>query len=151
MPTDSDTQTVEVKAPFAEVLATVRDIESQATWIPEILEAELLEVYEDTDLPATARFKASATVGTDEYTLSYEHTDDSMSWTMVKGRMQTGQEGCYTLAKSARDRTSVTYELTIHHNMPLPGFIRSRVIKGLVDSTLNGLKQHFEGQSARPR
>ena len=33
--------------------------------------------------------------------------------------------------------TSVTYDLTIHHNLPLPGFLRSRVIKGLVDSTLD--------------
>ena len=73
------------------------------------------------------------------------------SWTMLKGHLQTGQEGCYTLAKSARDRTSVTYDLTIHHNMPLPGFVRSRVIKGLVDSTLNGLKKRVEAQSASPR
>ena len=42
-------------------------------------------------------------------------------------------------------RTAVTYELTIHHNLPLPGFIRNRVIKGLVDSTLKGLEQRVEG------
>ena len=121
MPTDSATETVEVAAPFADVLATIRDVEGQVDWIPEILEAELLEVYEDDDLPATARFKASATVGTDEYTLSYEHTDDTMSWTMVEGKLQTGQEGCYTLVELGPERTSVTYELTIHHNLPLPG------------------------------
>jgi hypothetical protein len=144
VPTDSATQTIEVKAPFEEVLATIRDVGSQAEWIPEILEAEVLEVYTDDDLPATARFKASATVGTDEYTLSYEHTETTMSWTMLKGRMQTGQEGCYTLEAVAPDRTSVTYELTIHHNLPLPGFIRSRVIKGLVNSTLTGLKTRLE-------
>ncbi len=144
MPTDNAKQTIEVKAPLAEVLATVRDVESQAEWIPEILEAELLEVYEDDDLPATARFKASATVGTDEYTLSYEHTDDTMSWTMIKGRLQTGQEGCYTLTELGPDRTEVTYDLTIHHNMPLPGFVRSRVIRGLVASTLTGLKRRLE-------
>lgn len=144
MPTDSSTQTVVVKAPFAEVLATLRDVESQPDWIPEILEAELLEVYEDDDLPATARFKASATVGTDEYTLSYEHADDSMSWTMVEGRMQTGQEGRYTLTEVAPDQTSVTYELTIHHNLPLPGFLRRRVINGLVESTLTGLRKRLE-------
>ena len=144
MPTDSATQTIEVAAPFDEVLATIRDVESQAEWIPEILEVELLEVYEDTGLPATARFKASATVGTDEYTLSYDHSDDGMSWTMVKGRLQTGQEGEYILTKVAKGRTSVTYELTIHHNMPLPGFIRGRVIRGLVDSTLTGLKKRME-------
>ena len=144
MPTDHARETIEVKAPFREVLDTLRDIESQAVWIPEILEAELLEVYEEDDLPATARFKASATVGTDQYTLSYEHADDGMSWTMVEGRMQTGQEGRYQLRELGRDLTSVTYDLTIHHNLPLPGFIRSRVIKGLVDSTLTGLKDHLE-------
>ena len=61
MPTDSGTRTVVVAAPFETVLATIRDVESQPTWIPEILDAELLEVYEDDGLPATARFKASAT------------------------------------------------------------------------------------------
>jgi polyketide cyclase/dehydrase/lipid transport protein len=144
MPTDSATQTIEVKAPFADVLATIRDIESQPMWIPEILEAEVLEVYEDDELPATASFKASATVGTDSYTLSYEHADDGMSWTMVKGRLQTGQEGVYTLRELTPDATSVTYSLTIHHNLPLPGFLRNRVIKGLVTSTLTGLKKHLE-------
>lgn len=144
MPTDSAQQTVVVAAPFAEVLETLRDVESQPAWIPEILEAEVLEVFDDDGLPATARFRASAAVGTDEYTLSYEHADDGMSWTMVKGRLQTGQEGRYTLAKAGRGSTSVTYSLTIHHNLPLPGFIRSRVIKGLVDSTLTGLKGRLE-------
>ena len=144
MPTDNARQTIEVKAPYDEVLATIRDVESQPDWIPEILEAELLEVYEDDDLPATARFKAAATVGTDHYTLSYEHADDGMSWTMVEGHLQTGQEGVYTLQELGPDLTSVTYDLTIHHNLPLPGFVRHRVIKGLVDSTLTGLKSHLE-------
>lgn len=145
MPTDSAEQTVVVAVPVAEVLETLRDVESQAEWIPEILEAEVLEVYEEDGLPATARFKASAAVGTDEYTLSYEHADNGMSWTMVKGRLQTGQEGRYTLVAAGRSRTSVTYSLTIHHNLPLPGFVRNRVIKGLVDSTLTGLKGRLEG------
>ena len=144
MPTDSSTQTIEIDAPFDTVLATVRDVESQTEWIPEILEVELLEVYEDDDLPATARFKASATVGTDEYTLSYEHADDEMTWSMVQGRMQTGQEGRFSLEEPDPGHTSVTYELTIHHNLPLPGFLRRRVISGLVDDTLTGLKKHLE-------
>jgi hypothetical protein len=148
MPTDTANKTIDVGAPLDEVLTTIRDVESQTEWIPEILEAEVLEVYEDDGLPATARFKASATVGTDEYILSYEHADDGMSWTMVKGRLQTGQEGRYTLVPSGHGATSVTYELTIHHNLPLPGFIRKRVINGLVDSTLTGLKKRLEGQVA---
>ena len=145
MPTDSATQAIEIEAPMDKVLATIRDVESQPDWIPEILEAELLEVYEDDDLPATARFKASATVGTDEYTLSYEHSEHGMSWTMVEGKMQTGQEGRYSLEPLEPGGTRVTYELTIHHNLPIPGFLRKRVIQGLVASTLGGLKERLEG------
>ncbi|MEZ7238580.1 SRPBCC family protein [Rhodococcus sp. GXMU-t2271] len=144
MPTDSATRTIQVDAPLDTVLTTIRDIESQTEWIPEILEAQVLEVEEESGLPRTARFKASATVGTDSYTLTYQHRDDGMSWTMLQGRLQTGQEGRYQLVAVGPDRTSVTYELTIHHNLPLPGFLRNRVIKGLVDSTLTGLKKRLE-------
>ena len=143
MPTDTATQTVEVAAAYDDVLATIRDVASQPEWIPEILEAEVLE-KSATGLPVTARFKASATVGTDRYTLSYDHADDGMSWTMVKGQLQTGQEGWYLLEALGPRRTKVTYELTIHHNLPLPGFIRGRVIRGLVADTLKGLKGRLE-------
>jgi Polyketide cyclase / dehydrase and lipid transport len=144
MPTDHAQQTIEIEASYDDVLATLHDIESQAEWIPEILEAELIEVYEDDDLPATATFSASSSVGTDHYTLSYEHGDDTMSWTMVEGRLQTGQEGCYQLKRLGPHSTEVTYDLTIHHHLPLPGFLRSRVIAGLVDHTLTGLKGRLE-------
>ncbi|WP_228830660.1 SRPBCC family protein [Nocardia beijingensis] len=144
VPTDSATQTVRLHAPVERVLETIRDLRSQPEWIPEILEVNVLEVDEETGLPVTARFKASATVGTDTYTLTYRHRGDGMSWSMVEGRMQTGQEGRYQLEEAGPDITSVTYQLTIHHNLPLPGFIRNRVIKGLVDSTLNGLRKRVE-------
>jgi hypothetical protein len=144
MPTDEASLTVQVDAPFDTVLATIRDVESQVTWVPEILEAELLEEYEDDDLPATAHFKAAAPVGSDEYTLEYEHSDAGMSWTMVKGKLQSGQEGRYALRDLDDGRTEVTFSLKISHHLPLPGFVRSRVIKGLVSNTVNGLKDHLE-------
>lgn len=144
MPTDEATLTVEVDAPFDEALATIRDVESQVTWVPEILEAEVLEEYEDDGLPATAHFKATAPVGSDEYTLEYDHTDDGMSWTLVTGKLQSGQEGRYQLRALDDDRTEVTFSLKISHHLPLPGFVRNRVINGLVSNTVNGLKAHLE-------
>lgn len=144
MPTDSATKTVRVHAPASRVLATIRDVKSQPEWIPEIVEADVLEAEEQTGLPLTARFEASAPVGTDTYTLAYHHDDNGMSWSMVRGRLQTGQEGRYRLDEVGPDTTSVTYQLTIHHNLPLPGFIRNRVIKGLVDHTLTGLRKRVE-------
>jgi len=144
MPTDQATLTVEVDAPFDEVLATIRDVESQVIWVPEILEAEVLEEYADDGLPATARFKAAAPVGSDEYTLEYDHSDDGMSWTLVSGKLQTGQEGRYVLRTLDPNRTEVTFSLKISHLLPLPGFVRNRVIGGLVSNTVNGLKEHLE-------
>lgn len=143
MPTDTATRTDVLAAGFDDVLGTIRAVDTQPEWIKEILEAEILEEYED-GLPATASFKASTAVGTDQYTLEYQHSDGGMSWTMVKGRLQTGQEGVYEVRPVDASNTQVTYTLTIHHNLPLPGFIRNRVIKGLVDSTLNGLRTRVE-------
>jgi ribosome-associated toxin RatA of RatAB toxin-antitoxin module len=143
MPTDHARRDVEVHAPLDAVLATIRDVASQPDWIPTIQEAEVLET-DDTGLPLTARFAASTAVGTDRYTLAYEHVPDGMSWSMVEGRLQTGQEGVYTVEPLGADRTRVTYDLTIHHNLPLPGFIRSRIIKGLVDETLTGLRSRLD-------
>jgi uncharacterized membrane protein len=143
VPTDEASQTIEVDAPVDVVLGVIRDVESQPVWISEILQAELLEEYED-GTPATARFTAAAPVGTDEYTLEYEHYDDGMGWSLVKGRLQTGQEGRYTLRPLGKKRTEVTFSLTISHHLPLPGFVRQRVIKGLVASTVTGLKGHLE-------
>ncbi|GAA2163457.1 SRPBCC family protein [Humibacillus xanthopallidus] len=143
MPTDHARRDVEVHAGLDVALAAIRDVASQPEWIPTIKEAEVLEA-DDAGLPLTARFAASTAVGTDRYTLAYEHAPDGMSWSMVEGRLQTGQEGVYTVEPLGVDRARVTYDLTIHHNLPLPGFIRSRIIKGLVDETLTGLKTRLE-------
>jgi hypothetical protein len=148
MPTDEAVRTVQVAAPFDDVMATIRDVESQVTWIPEILEAELLEEYEESGLPATARFRAAAPVGSDEYTLEYDHTDAGMSWSLVQGKLQTGQEGEYTVRPVDDATTEVTYRLRISHHLPLPGFVRNRVIKGLVENTVDGLKSYLEAPTS---
>ncbi len=146
MPTDTSTQSIEVPVSLHRVLTLLRDVGSQAEWIPEIRRAEVLE--SDGDLPVTAHFTAATPVGSDEYVLRYEHADDGLSWSMVKGRLQTGQEGRYTLESLGRNKTKVTYQLTIHHHLPLPGFVRSRVIRGLVASTLGGLATRLDQRRA---
>ena len=143
MPTDHASETVIVAAPLKRVLATIRDVASQPTWVSEILEAEVLERNDD-GTPATAHFTATSPVGKDSYTLAYEHADDAMSWRLIEGRLQTGQDATYTLRRLGRDQTEVTFDLTIHHNVPLPGFLRGPVIRGLVHSTVAGLKEYVE-------
>jgi len=72
MPTDHATETVVVAASIKRVLATVRDVESQPKWVKEVVEAEVLEEFDD-GTPATAQFTATSPVGKDTYTLAYEH------------------------------------------------------------------------------
>ena len=143
MPTDHAAETVVVEAPIKQVLATIRDVESQPKWVKDILEAEVLEKYPD-GTPATAHISASAPVGKDSYTLAYQHADDGMSWSLVEGRLQTGQDATYTLRSLGGAETEVTFDLTIHHNLPLPGFLRGRVIRDLVHNNVAGLKEYLE-------
>jgi hypothetical protein len=144
MPTDHATESIVVAAPMRSVLATIRDVESQPKWVKEVVEAEVLEKYDD-GMPALASFTATSPVGKDTYTLSYQHADAAMSWSLVKGRLQTGQDATYTLRSLGKGKTEVSFDLTIHHNLPLPGFLRGRVIRGLVHSTVSGLKEYVEG------
>lgn len=146
MPTDTAMRTVLVDAPVERVLATIRAVDAQPEWVKEILEAEVLETYEDGAV-ATARFRASSPVGTDRYTLHYEHGEACMDWRLVEGRLQTGQEGHYEVNLGSNG-TEVTFRLTISHNLPLPGFVRRRVIDGLVRSTVDGLKAYVESGGA---
>jgi hypothetical protein len=143
MPTDHAVETIVVEAPIKKVLTTIRDVGSQPKWVKEILEAEVLESNDD-GTPATAHFSATSPVGKDTYTLAYQHLPDGMTWSLVKGRLQTGQDASYALRSLGRGKTEVTFDLTIHHNLPLPGFLRGRVIRGLVHSTVDGLKGYVE-------
>ena len=141
MPTDVASKTVTVDAPLETVLATLRDVAAQPAWVKEVRTAEVLDKNED-GTPAQARLTASTPVGSDEYVLAYEHRRDGMSWSLVRGRLQTAQDGSYSLRRKGKARTDVTFELKISHHLPLPGFVRRRVIEGLVDSTLTGLQAH---------
>ena len=87
MTTDIAKRDIDIDAPLAHVLATLRDLPSQTAWVREIRAVEVLETYDD--LPATARFDAVTPMGTDEYTLAYEHSGTEMSWSMVEGTLQT--------------------------------------------------------------
>jgi Polyketide cyclase / dehydrase and lipid transport len=143
MPTDEASRTLMMAAPHDEVLATIRDVAHQADWVPEIRTVEVLEARAD-GLPLTAHITASAPVGTDEYTLAYTHRDDGMGWSLVKGRLQTAQDASYTLRALDDERTEVTFDLRISHNLPLPGFLRRKVIGDLVEHNITGLKAHVE-------
>ena len=143
MPTDHAVQTVVIAAPFDTVLAQVRDVESQTEWVKEVLEAELLEEYED-GTPATARFTMVTGVGSDTYTVEYEHEDDAMAWSLVEAQMMKAQNGRFDLRDLGDGTTDVTLTLEVDHGLPAPGFLRRRVLNRFTTGIAHGLKAHLE-------
>jgi ribosome-associated toxin RatA of RatAB toxin-antitoxin module len=143
MPTDRSVVTVVVNAPFYEVLAAVRDVESQEHWVKEIHESDVLEEYED-GTPATARFTMVTGVGSDTYTLEYEHADDAMAWSLVEAQMMKAQNGRFDLRDLGDGSTEVTLNLEVDHGLPAPGFLRRRVLNRFTAGIAQGLKTHLE-------
>ncbi len=143
MPTDRSVVTVVVNAPFDEVLAAVRDVESQEHWVKEIHESDVLEEYED-GTPATARFTMVTGVGSDTYTLEYEHGDDAMAWSLVEAQMMKAQNGRFDLRDLGDGSTEVTLSLEVDHGLPAPGFLRRRVLNRFTAGIAHGLKTHLE-------
>ena len=146
MPTDEASRTVTVTAPLDTVLATIRAVDQEPDWVEEIRSVEVLSSDAD-GLPLEAHLTAAAPVGTDEYTLAYTHRPDGMDWSMVKGKLQTGQDASYTLRAVDDARTEVTFDLRISHNLPLPGFLRRKVIGDLATSRVRGLTKRVESSA----
>ncbi len=144
MPTDTARAEQRIAAPVTEVLAAIHDVASQPEWIPEIRELEVLDVDRE-GLVTRAALAASTAVGTDHYTLRYTHDPDGVRWSLEAGGLQSRQDGALTaVAAAGGESATATYELTVEHPLPLPGFVRSRVIKGLVAGTLEGLRARLE-------
>ena len=125
------------------MLATIRDVAHEPDWVEEIRAVEVLESDAD-GLALKAHLTAAAPVGTDEYTLAYTHRDDGLSWSLVSGKLQTGQDASYTLRAVDDAHTEVTFDLKISHNLPLPGFLRRKVIGDLASNRVKGLTKRVE-------
>lgn len=126
------------------VMATIVDISAYPTWSGPVQSAEVLEVGPD-GRPKRARFEVDAVITKDTYILEYTwNADESVSWTLVEGGMQTSQEGAYTLRDIGDGTTEVGYDLTVDLKFKVPGILRRKVQSGVIDAALKDLKKHVE-------
>jgi ribosome-associated toxin RatA of RatAB toxin-antitoxin module len=141
--TDRSTADTVVDAPPERVLAVLRDVERQPDWLPQITAAELLEQNED-GTPATAAFRLSTPVGSDQFTVRYQHEPDAMSWSLVSSSgLQSGQNGRFEVADAGGGRTRVTFTLEMEHSIRAPGFLRQSVFDSFVTGALAGLRAYL--------
>lgn len=76
---------------------------------------------------------------TDEQVVAYTWDDNVVSWSLVSSGQQKSQDGSYTLIPKG-DNTLVKFQVTVDPNVPLPGFVLKRAVKGTMDAATQELR-----------
>lgn len=133
-----------IAAPVATVLDVITDLDAYPEWAEGILEAETL-TRDDEGRPATARFRVDAKIAEVRYTLEYRYGDDEVSWTLIEGETISQLDGRYGLTPDG-DTTGVRYDLEADVDIPLPGFLKKRAAKQILEQGLEGLQRRAESR-----
>lgn len=140
----SVTDTTTINAPAATVFEVITDLEAYPDWVDGMLEADVLS-EDDEGRPHQARFRIDARVAEITYTLEYSYDYPDVSWTLVEGEMVSQLDGSYRLEDLGDGRVEVRYSLEADVDMPVPGFLKKRAARTILDQGLRGLKQRAEG------
>ena len=132
--TDSASETITIAAPAARVWEIIADIERYPQWVDDVTEARVVERDAD-GRPVDVEFRASALGRSTHYTLRYDYADapNALRWTMLSGDIQRSIDGAYIL-NGAGDSTEVRYDLAIELVVPLPGFVKRRAERRILNA-----------------
>ena len=131
-----------VEAPIGVVWDTITDLDAYPQWAEGVLETEILETT-DEGYPLRARFRVDAKVAEVRYTLRYRYDDHDVHWELVEGDTVSQLDGSYELEEDG-DGTRVRYSLEVDIDLPLPGFLKKRAAKQILEQGLLGLKDRSE-------
>ena len=134
--TASDTITIEASPDAVWAIAT--DLERYPVWARDV--KDVVITARDADgRPIQVEFRTSALGRSTHYTLQYDYSDAPavLAWTMVKGDIQRSIEGAYRFEATNDGGTLVQYDLAIELVVPLPGFVKRRAERRI----LNAIKE----------
>jgi uncharacterized protein YndB with AHSA1/START domain len=134
--TASDTITIAASPDAVWAIAT--DIERYPEWARDVKDV-LITHRDDDGRPSQVEFRTSALGRSTHYTLQYDYTNapNMLAWTMVKGDIQRSIEGAYRFEATNDGGTVVQYDLAIELVVPLPGFVKRRAERRI----LNAIKE----------
>ncbi|HET9897124.1 MAG TPA: SRPBCC family protein [Streptosporangiaceae bacterium] len=141
---DKTSSTTTIGAPKPAIMAVIADFSAYPQWASGVRAAEIEESGAD-GRPARVRFTLDAGVIKDRYLLGYTWSgDDEVTWELVeRGSMISDLTGAYRLDKASTG-TRVTYELSVGLAVPMPGIIKRRAEKTIIDTALKGLRGRVE-------
>lgn len=133
---------IRIDAPTDTVWAVIDDLEAYTDWAEGVEKVEVLERDED-GRPTKATFDVDAKVLQVKYTLAYTYGDDNVTWALVEGEQISQLDGEYVVTANG-DASNVRYTLEADFDIPLPGFLKKRGAKRILDTSLTGLKKRAE-------
>lgn len=134
-----------IDASVEDVMAVIENFDDYPQWVDYLESAEVLSAADGH--PQQVRMRLEHPLIKDTYTLAYDWAETSVSWSLVEGQKLTAMDGSYTLSPSGA-KTKVTYALAVDVAIPMPGMLRRKAEKTIIDGALKGLKKRVEGQSA---
>jgi len=140
---DTVSEQMQVRADPDTIFEVIGDFATYPEWQDEVQEAEVLAIAED-GWATRVRFVLDAKIFTTTFVLDYVYTDTTISWTLVQSDTLRRNDGSYTLADHGDGTTDVTYTLVIEPTVPVPGMLRRRAAKRIVEGALINVKARAE-------
>ena len=134
-----ESRDIVIEASPEEILDVIADFEAMPEWSAPHQSAEILDTGDD-GRPRQVKMKVKVAGITDEQVIAYTWGDNVVSWKLVSSSQQKAQDGSYTLVPKGDD-TLVKFELLADPNVPLPGFVLKRAVKGTIDSATKALRE----------
>jgi uncharacterized membrane protein len=135
-----ESREIVIEASPEEILDVIADFEAMPEWSGPHQSAEVLETGGD-GRPSQVKMKVKTAGITDEQVVAYTWSGNEVSWTLVSSAQQKSQDGKYILVPKGDDQTLVKFEVTVDPNVPLPGFVLKRAVKGTMDSATQELRK----------
>jgi hypothetical protein len=140
---DRTSSSIVIGMPRKMVMAVIADFDAYPEWATGVRSADVLSSAGGR--AAEVRFTLDAGVIKDSYVLGYDWDGDAeVRWNLAEaGSMISEMTGEYELADHG-ESTEVTYELAVGIKVPMPGMLKRRAEKVIIDTALKGLKSRAE-------
>ena len=133
---------ITIAAEIDTVWEIITDLPRYPEWTEGVVSTEVLSTNGQ-GYPHQARFVIDAGIAEFTYTIEYHYEDHHVDWHLVAGDTITQLDGSYDL--SVMDAgTQVRYALEVDLDIPVPGFMKQRAARTILDQGLSGLKTRAE-------
>ena len=135
---ETATESITIAAPLEQVWAIAIDLEKYPEWTHDVKDV-LITARDAVGRPSEVEFRTSALGRSTHYTLAYDYTSAPhvLAWSMIKGDIQRSIDGAFRFHPTLDGGTHVHYDLAIELVVPLPGFVKRRAERRI----LNAIKE----------